>query len=90
MSVHFDDDIIYIREENIYTGKLEKNGEKLVTTKADKELHGFGVQNIKDSVAKYKGMVSIMHTGQHLVMDILMDNNEPVGKFGRKFGEFNA
>ena len=90
LSVHFDDDIIYIREENIYTGKLEKNGEKLVTTKADKELHGFGVQNIKDSVAKYKGMVSIMHTGQHFVMDILMDNIEPVGKFGRKFGEFNA
>lgn len=84
LSVHYDDDIIFIREENTYTGKLEKNGKEIVTTKADKERHGFGIQNIKDSVAKYKGNVTITETGQNFIMDIVMENMEPLEKVRKK------
>lgn len=87
LSVHFEDGIIFIREENTYTGKLEKNGEEIVTTKADKEMHGFGIQNIKDSVAKYKGSVTITETGHSFIMDIVMENMEPLEGTRKKSGE---
>lgn len=87
LSLYFDNDIIFIREENTYTGKLEKNGKEIVTTKADKEQHGFGIQNIRDSVEKYKGSVTITETGQCFIMDIVMENMEPLERIQEKSGE---
>ena len=84
LSIHFDDDMLYIRGRNTYQGELKRNGDEIITTKSDKESHGFGVQNIKDSVKKYKGNVSIETTDDQFVIDIVMENTEPLERIKKK------
>lgn len=84
LSVYFDDGIIYIREENVYAGKLKRNRGEIVTTKTDEELHGFGIQNIKDSVAKYGGNVVITESGTSFIIDIVMENSKPIEEKRKK------
>lgn len=67
LSVHFDDALIYIREKNTCSGSLNRNGEEIVTSKQDKELHGFGIRNIRDSVKRYSGTVDIEVLGHSFV-----------------------
>lgn len=77
LSVHFDDTLIFIREKNTYNGNLNRQGNRLITTKQNKELHGFGICNIQDSVEKYAGMVDIEIQGQEFVIDIVLENMTP-------------
>ena len=44
---------------NSYDSKLNRQGEEFLTTKENKELHGFGIRSIKETVAKYKGYTGI-------------------------------
>lgn len=76
LNIHFDEDMIYIREQNTFGGTLKKNGKEIKTTKDDEWLHGFGIQNIKDSVRKYSGSVDIEAKDKIFVIDIVMENRE--------------
>ena len=52
-------DFLRIRVENCYEGQLVyKNGLPL-TTKHDKDYHGYGLKSIQSTVLKYKGSVTI-------------------------------
>ena len=44
---------------NPYDGRIARSGSTLLTLKADKELHGFGLNGIRRSVEKYGGSVSV-------------------------------
>lgn len=77
LSVHFDDTLIFIREKNTYNGNLNRQGNRLITTKQNKELHGFGICNIQDSVERYAGMVDIEIQEQDFVIDIILENMTP-------------
>lgn len=55
LQVRYDKDLIMIREENTMNGTLEFYHEELMTTKKMKEGHGYGMQNIVESVANYAG-----------------------------------
>ena len=83
LSVHFDDTLIYIREKNTCNGSLNRNGDEIVTSKQDKELHGFGIRNITDSVKRYSGTVDIEVTGHNFVIDIILENMTPLEKTQR-------
>lgn len=83
LSVHFDDTLIYIREKNAYSGSLNWNGDKVITSKQDKELHGFGIRNIRDSVKRYSGTVDIEVIGHSFVIDIILENMTPLEKTQR-------
>lgn len=83
LSVHFDDTLIYIREKNTCNGSLNRNGDEIVTSKQDKELHGFGIRNIRDSVKRYSGTVDIEVTGHNFVIDIILENMTPLEKTQR-------
>lgn len=48
---------LVIRSENYFEGTLIRNGDKLETTKENKQLHGIGMQSINFSVQKYGGEV---------------------------------
>lgn len=48
-----------IRVSNNYNGKIEKEGDRVVTSKKDKENHGIGIQNIKETIVRYDGYVDI-------------------------------
>ena len=45
------------RIENNYVGELKNEGTKLLTTKENPELHGFGLQNVKRLVEEYSGYI---------------------------------
>jgi hypothetical protein len=49
--------MLRIREENPYTDLDVKDG-KLITTKSDKESHGFGVRSMELVAQKYEGVLS--------------------------------
>lgn len=90
LSVHFDDTLIFIREKNTYNGDLNRQGNRLLTTKQNKELHGFGIRNIQDSVEKYSGMIDIEIQEQNFVIDIVMENIAPLGENKEKGEKHNA
>ena len=86
LSIHFDNDMIYIRERNTFQGNLKRKDQEIITTKAEKDLHGFGIHNIKDSVEKYFGSVNIEIINNEFVIDIIMENKNPNGEGRKKSG----
>lgn len=46
-----------IQIDNSYNGILQKAGERFLTTKADREKHGFGLKSVEETAAKYGGVV---------------------------------
>ena len=46
-------DRVYIKIENPYSDNIHSSGKGLITTKSDKELHGYGFRSIKKAAAKY-------------------------------------
>lgn len=59
LEIRYDENNIYIREENYFTMPVKHKGNKFLTTKKDSNLHGYGIQNLKESVYKYRGYVQI-------------------------------
>ena len=58
VSVAKREQMICIVIENYFEGELLVNGEDIVTTKADKRYHGYGLKSIQYAVEKYKGYFS--------------------------------
>ena len=53
------DDMLIIQEENYYVGNISFDNEGLpITSKVDKDYHGFGIQSIKLLVEKYHGVLT--------------------------------
>lgn len=50
---------VRIRVENCFEEQPMTDGDELVTSKADKRYHGFGVKSIKNTVNKYGGSTTI-------------------------------
>lgn len=50
-----DGHFVVIKIINNYIGEIEVKEEKLITRKEEKEIHGFGVQNVRSVVDKYGG-----------------------------------
>lgn len=50
---------LMIQAENPYTGKINEESGNLLTTNADKENHGIGLQSVKKVVEKYNGTMDI-------------------------------
>lgn len=61
---------------NSYNKKLVKNGENFETSKSDKEFHGIGIQNIKDTVDKYKGTCIIEYDDYFFKFVISISKNK--------------
>lgn len=64
-----------IRFENYYEEKLNYKEGKLVTTKKEKEYHGYGLKSINYTIAKYNGAVSIDTIDNWFDMKILIPLN---------------
>ena len=53
--VRYDEKMIYIYEENYFSGERKIKNGRLYTTKKDSRHHGYGIINMQDSVKKYEG-----------------------------------
>ena len=67
LTVHGEKGLIIIRSENCYNGELLSRGDRFVSTKSNKYLHGFGMTSIKMIAEKYGGWVHFSGDGKTFV-----------------------
>lgn len=61
-----------IMVQNSVTENPMRNNPNLLTDKEDKELHGLGMQIIRNVVDKYQGMIQIDGTDQQMKINVLL------------------
>ncbi len=64
------DNYIEIQEENNYTGKLKFENESLVSSKTNKENHGYGIKSMSYIAKKYGGTLSFKINEQLFLITI--------------------
>lgn len=68
-----EDDIIIIAK-NTYVDMGQFDGDEFITTKADRENHGYGLKNIRDAVKRNNGMLKIETEDNMFCMTIVLEN----------------
>ena len=65
--------VFKLKIENTYLIEPDKRGKHFVSNKEDKELHGWGIENVKEVVNRYEGEIDIKYgNGIFLVIIILI------------------
>lgn len=64
-----------IQIDNTYNGIVKREEDRFLTTKSDKDNHGFGIQSVKETAEKYGGMV-LMEADEGIFTTILMLSNK--------------
>ena len=67
---------LILRFENYYEGELKYKEGSLVTTKKEKEYHGYGLKSIRYTVNKYEGAVTIEAKDNWFELKILIPIKE--------------
>lgn len=68
-----------ISVKNPYEGMILKSGDRILTTKKDKENHGYGLGSVKNIVAKNGGTMRIDEKNQRFSVDVMLfDEESPV------------
>lgn len=57
--LHYSKGILLIKIANPFVNEIKKSGDNVITTKKDKENHGYGLASVKETVEKYNGTVEI-------------------------------
>ncbi len=66
-------DMLYIRCANPFDGELRTRGERLLTSKTDAALHGYGISRVREIAAKHGGEVKITSENGEFIIEILMN-----------------
>jgi sensor histidine kinase regulating citrate/malate metabolism len=68
------DNMLIIQEENYYDGNINFDDDGLpITSKEDKDYHGFGIQSIKLLVEKYHGVLTTFVNDDVFHLNILFN-----------------
>ncbi len=70
--IKYKNDVLFIYINNSFDGSIIYDGDKIKTTKEDKENHGIGLNNIEKILKKYDGIMKVYHTEKRFHVDILM------------------
>jgi hypothetical protein len=66
--------MLIIQQDNYYTGKIKFDDEGLpITSKEDKNYHGFGIQSMKLIVDKYNGTLTTYVNADVFHLNILFN-----------------
>jgi sensor histidine kinase regulating citrate/malate metabolism len=65
-------DFLMIRVENYFEGELQMEQGNLLTTKGNKELHGYGIKSIRYTAGKYDGVVEISTGDQWFTLQVMI------------------
>lgn len=70
--------LLILKVENSFDGQIPEKGrnEFPVTGKADKNSHGIGLSNIKNTVEKYQGAMDFRIEGKVFLLSVMMKNEE--------------
>lgn len=66
----------FIAIQNPIEWKIKTNDSGLVTSKKDKEVHGFGTKNMIKVVKKYNGKIDFLVTDTYFRVEIILKNNK--------------
>ena len=80
ISIRESHDLIIIRIENPYEGTLLFQDGLPLTTKEDKNFHGFGMKSIQKVVEKYNGYLSVNPQNQLFVLNIVLMGPKDVSR----------
>ena len=67
-------DHLAIEMTNPAPESVKRSGGKLLSSKKDRELHGFGLQSIEEIVNKYNGNVSYSQSEGIFILKIYVEN----------------
>lgn len=68
--------MLFIKVKNSYEGELEKIGNEILTAKADKDMHGIGLKNVKRIVEETNGYIDISTEGKQFMVSVMLYENE--------------
>jgi signal transduction histidine kinase len=63
---------VLVKIENRYAGEVRFDGKDLLTTKNNKDYHGYGVKSIRKTVEKYVGTVTFRTEDRWFLLSILL------------------
>ena len=75
MECRFNDKNIIIAVKNSYDAAGQTEGMGWTTSKEDKDHHGYGLENIRDSVKKYNGVFDIDTQDNYFLLMIMFNHN---------------
>jgi sensor histidine kinase regulating citrate/malate metabolism len=64
--------IFFIRINNDFDGRILLKDDEIITTKQDKENHGYGLKNVKATVDKYDGELKIEYDNRIFRLETMM------------------
>lgn len=64
---------MYMSIENSYNGQISKNGIEFTTWKKNKKFHGIGLENVRITVNKYKGMLKYDYNESVFKVSVLLN-----------------
>lgn len=70
LEIRYNENDIYIKQQNDFTAPVKYKENRFLTIKKNKDLHGYGIYNIKESVYKYDGDIQIDTEGGKWKMNI--------------------
>ena len=68
--------LISINEHNYYSGELDFESGLPLTTKQNKQYHGYGMKSIKNIVEKYGGEITVTAHGGVFNLNIIFPAEE--------------
>jgi sensor histidine kinase YesM len=72
LKIKYDKGRLMIQADNPYTGKINEEDGRIITTHVDRENHGIGLESIKKVVQKYDGIMNIDHSENIFSVSLLM------------------
>ena len=75
-----EDGEVFINLSNTYSESIYMKNGRIITNKSNKEYHGFGLENVCDSIDKYDGVIDIYETGKEFHIEIMLIDVERMGK----------
>lgn len=72
VKIRLDKGRLLIQVENPYRGEIKGSKDRLLTTKADKENHGIGLDSIKNAIQKYDGTMDIHYADNIFSVSLLL------------------
>lgn len=74
VTIKYDRQSLMISMQNPVKDKVDISKKKLMTSKIDKEKHGYGVKNIVDVIEKYNGFINFKCNEDEFFVEILFIN----------------
>lgn len=72
VKMEYEKSILYITVENSYDEVINKENDKLLTTKKDLDNHGFGLNSVENTIKKYNGLLDITYDKSVFSVNILL------------------